>query len=313
MLSKESFKVVVTGADGFIGSHLVVRLKSLGINVYPITKMPSKFPYVFGDFEKNILNNVNNLKKLLIEIQPHTILHLAHSNPKNQNYSDKKSLDLDYTLETNLIQAVLEARIQPHLIFLGSCSEYGYSSYPFSESLRPNPQTDYAKMKWEQSKKVMELNNPKDPPWTIIRPSVVYGPRQKQNLLIPQVIRALISKKPIELTEGSQTRDFIFVEDLVLALEAVIINANSVFSEVINIGFGKSFRIKDVAINIANLMGMNYSDYLIFGAIPKQQNDIDRYEVSIDKARKLLKWAPIHDLAAGLRKTLSAELMQKLS
>jgi nucleoside-diphosphate-sugar epimerase len=208
----------------------------------------------------------------------------------------------------NLIHAVLDAKIRPHLIFLGSCAEYGFSNFPFTENLNPNPLTNYGKSKWNQTKRVLQLNNSEDPPWTIIRPSVVYGPNQKQNLVLPQIIDALFLRKSLELTGGSQTRDFIFVEDLVLALKDVMLINQSVFSEIINIGYGKSIKIKDLAIDIANLMGVNYTDYLLFNSLPKKDYDLEKYEVNIDKAKKLLKWEPKIKLQIGLQKTLAARV-----
>lgn len=313
MVKTENLRVIITGANGFIGTKLSIVLNSLGVKVYPVTRKVDTLSNIQPNSTSNkeLLFNVKSLKSFLLDINPHVIFHLAHNNLINKNYSNQTSLYLDDIMHANLIQATLDAKIRPHLIFLGSCAEYGFSESPFKEDMNPSPITNYGKSKWNQTKKVFKLNNSEDPSWTIIRPSIVYGPRQKQLLLIPQIIDAFFLKKTIEIINGSHTRDFIFVDDLVLALKNACLSSDSITSEIINIGFGKSFKIKDVAKEIAHLLGSNYADYLLFNSLQNEPYKLEKYEVNIDKAKKLLKWEPKIDLTTGLHKTLAAKFNMK--
>jgi len=134
-----------------------------------------------------------------------------------------------------------------------------------------------------------------------VRPSVVYGPAQDFQMFVPSLIRSCLEKKDFDMTSGEQTRDFVFVEDLI---EGMLIAAQAPLDkgEIINLGSGKEIPMKEVAVAVNEMMGSPMR--LRFGAIPLRDNEIMRYRLDVARAKARLAWEPKVDLKQGLTKTI---------
>jgi len=178
---------------------------------------------------------------------------------------------------------------------------YGQQA-PFSESMDVSPKTPYACSKLMAEEYCMKLAKEKRSPITVLRPFIVYGPRQGYIMFIPQLIKACIEKKDFKMTSGQQTRDFLYVSD---AVDAFIKAATSDYSigEVINISSGIETRLRDIALKVNSLMGNPIE--ILFGATPYRSEEIWNYYADISKAKRLLGWAPKVSLEKGLKETIA--------
>jgi nucleoside-diphosphate-sugar epimerase len=141
-------------------------------------------------------------------------------------------------------------------------------------------------------------------PVVTMRPFITYGPGQVHDTLIPFLIKGVLQKKIVELTEGLQYRDFIFVDDLVSCYLAVIEKAESITSpQVFNVGTGQKTRVRDVIETIADLM--NGQNYLKIGARPMRPGEPQSMIADIRKAKEVLGWNPKVALRDGLKRTIA--------
>jgi nucleoside-diphosphate-sugar epimerase len=138
-------------------------------------------------------------------------------------------------------------------------------------------------------------------PIVMLRPSNTYGPAQSPDRIIPEIIVRALRGEPIRMTQGRQTREFIYVEDLAEALVRAG-TAPGIDGEVINIGCGEEVSMRDLAIRLLGVMGNPIEPQ--FGAIPDRPTEVWRMFSDNAKAKELLGWAPAHSLEDGLSRTI---------
>jgi nucleoside-diphosphate-sugar epimerase len=138
-------------------------------------------------------------------------------------------------------------------------------------------------------------------PIVTVRPFTVYGPRQSERALIPQVILSALRGEDFEMTGGEQTRDFTYVDDIVEGYIRASISGKAI-GQTINLGTGKEHAIKDVVLKVVELMGSTVKP--LIGALPYRPGEIWCLYSDSSKARELLGWQPQVGLEDGLRKTI---------
>jgi len=297
----QSRRVLVTGAGGFIGRHLVQRLDSAGSHVTSVSLHPEKAP-IHGEQSALNLSDFTNVEALIQEEQPEFIFHLAATaNRGNDREAIRAAHESVVLPALHIAYAAQSLTAPPRMLFFGSCDEYGDSTTPWYEEQRARPITPYALAKATVTQTLLEMCTHRDARITIVRPSVVYGPGQRPTMFIPEAIHALTSGQYFEMSAGEQTRDFVFVSDVV---EAVLRLASSsqAEGEIVNIASGTVHTIHDIAATIARLC---HAEHLLrVGAKPYRDGEVMSYAVSNTKLQKLLAWAPPTTLEAGLAQTL---------
>ena len=138
-------------------------------------------------------------------------------------------------------------------------------------------------------------------PVTVLRPTLAYGPGQDDDMFLPSLIRSLHKNQPFIMTPGEQTRDFLYIDDLINAILHVPRYPLS-RGNIINIGSGIPTKILDVAYLVERLM--NTKDLIRFGRIPYRNNEIMDYYVDLTKAEKILHWKPKISLNEGLKRSI---------
>ena len=134
----------------------------------------------------------------------------------------------------------------------------------------------------------------------ILRLYQVYGPYQKNDRLIPQVINFCLKNKKFPCTEGSQKRDFIYVDDF-FNLILKILKKKKLNSGIYNVGCGKPIKVKDV---IKKIVGLIKKGTAKFGSIKMREDEINLLYPNIKKVKKNFKWIPKVSLSKGLKKTI---------
>src|SRR3989338_945970 len=232
-----SAKILVTGASGFLGRHLIKKLAADNGQVYGIVN--SRLTSVKGLIDqakiyKANLSDYSSAEKIITKIKPDIIFHLAGYLGKSEGAEEiKHAFESNVLCTLNLLisgNAVNYSR----LVFAGSYAEYGSQAVPFREEYKLNPASSYG-----TSKAVAELYcrlfQAYGKPITILRFSALYGPCQQISSLIPSVINSALAGKEIIMTQGTQSRDFLYVDDAVNALLKSAANPRAK-GEIFNIG-----------------------------------------------------------------------------
>ena len=296
--------VLVTGATGFIGSALTTRLVALGYRVVALTRnaeMAKRPGYTHGD-----LRDRNQVCKIVAEVKPHFVFHLAADNTRVAGSPQdlRQSIDMNVTATHNLVEACSENSRLERFVFLGTCEEYGAGVSPFKELQREMPISPYSFSKVVGTHLLQLFYKLHKFPCVMLRPTLAYGPGQASDMFLPALIRSLMENRLFEASPGYQTRDYIFVEDLVDACLAAI--QADALGNIINIGSGCSIPLRDIALIAARMVGANAEDLLRFGVLPYRPNEIMDYSADIALARELLGWSPRISLEEGIRKTIES-------
>ena len=297
--------VLVTGASGFVGRHVCTALKASGVKLSCLSRrLPDANVTMAEHYALDLLDGVA-VRQLLAALQPDCVIHLAASRHRSAEPSAFRA-----TFDTNVCSAwnVIEAcQALPHLkrfVFLGSCDEYGRAEPPYAETQQAAPTSAYGLSKLAITQVLGGLHANYGFPAVVLRPTVIYGPGQGEDMFLPALIRALLTGQTFEMTHGEQTRDFLYVGDVVTAvLKAVHANAG-VDGNVINLGAGHSHSVKDVVDMVLQGIPDASPAQVQFGALPYRCHEAMHYAARIERAATLLAWQPMMYLRQGLRATI---------
>jgi UDP-glucose 4-epimerase len=298
--------ILITGINGYIGRNLADYLvNQLGCkNVYGIDKLQIKVvknsPVTVKYAE---IENFSDINKMVGEIRPQIIFHLA------ANIKPSRELcDLEEMLQTNIIGTIniLSAVINNNInldsfINMGTCEEYGFSEQPFKENQIPDPVSIYSGTKAASAALCRMFYNLYGVPVVTARPSLVYGPGQDERFFIIQAIKSLLINKDFDMTKGEQTRDFIFISDLVSAL-VELSKTPELAGEAVNVSSGKEYSLKDIVLSILDIT--KSKSIINFGTIPYRQSEIMRYACDNTKIGSATGWEPSVSLSDGLEEIL---------
>ena len=258
-------KVLVTGADGFIGSHLTEMLVKKGYKVKALS--------LYNSFNNwGWLENVNCKKEIEIlsgDIRdPHYCKAISQNVEIIFHLASLISIPFSYTspdnyVETNvkgtlnICQAAKENDVKK-LIHTSTSEVYGTAkTIPISEDHPLQPQSPYSASKIASDAMVMSFYNSFNLPVTIARPFNTYGPRQSARAVIPTIISQIAAgRKEIKLGDTSPTRDFNYVEDVCRGF-IMIAECNKTIGEIVNIGSNSEISIGDTFKLIKELMNSN--------------------------------------------------------
>lgn len=298
-------KVFITGAGGFVGANLTRRLLSLNYDVHVLWKRSSN-PWRIEDIKNQItLHDINLLSKnsvssVLNKIQPMAIIHLAtYSSYRNQeDIEEIVNISINGTL--NLL---LASKNIPYEIFVntGSSSEYGFKEKPMKETDLLEPISFYASSKAGQTVLCQAFSFEYKKPIVTIRPFSVYGPYEQEDRFIPTIIRSLIAKKEIKLTQGSQRRDFIYVDDLVDIYVKALEKKELLKGKILNAGTGKQYSNDEIVKTLFKISGIRVP--IEKGKFPKRIWDSPNWISDTKNVKKSLNWKPKYSLEKGLRNT----------
>jgi nucleoside-diphosphate-sugar epimerase len=316
---RDSAKVLVTGGAGFIGSHLVDRLIHGGYDVRVIDNLSTgKLENIEEYFENDRFDFVNGdirdfelVKKCVHDVE--AVFHLAAitSVPLSIQYPNltyKTNVAGTYNLLSSCAkQAVAK------LVFISSCSIYGEPKYlPVDELHSANPISPYAESKLMSERDCLDFQKKKLLNTVVLRLFNVYGPRQGINDysgVITQFINRCRQRLPLIIDgDGSQTRDFVYVRDVVEAVFQAFQN-DAIDGEVFNIGVGEPTSINELAKDVLELTG---SDLEVLYR-PSRLGDVKETFADISKAEKLLEYEPRFSLKAGLAALIGGNVKMQIA
>ena len=306
--------ILITGACGFIGSHLVEKLVRQNHNVRAFTFYNSRNSQGWLDnIDKKILKDLHLISGDVRDydfLYKHTkkidiIFHLAALIGIPYSYQAAKSyIDTNITGTYNILNAAKINGVSKTIIT--STSEvYGTAQkVPIIENHSLNAQSPYAASKIGADQLALSFNKSYGLPVTIIRPFNTFGPRQSARAIIPTIITQLLQKKKIiKLGNLTPTRDFTYIEDTVDAFASTI-KAKKISGQVINIGNKFEISIKDILKIINKDFGYNFKVQIDKNRIRNKNSEVYRLYASNTKALKVLKWQPKYSGLSGFKKGL---------
>lgn len=212
-------------------------------------------------------------------------------------------------IEGTIASAVRVARAIPPsvrlAVFLGSCEEYGNTPPPFREDGPLKAFSPYGWAKISAFHAVSLLAHQRGFPLTWTRPFLTFGPGQSGELLIPSLIDACAGGRSIDLTPGGQTRDFIYVEDVVSMLITIIAHPRLSAGTVLNLASGTPRMVRDVGDAIQALIGRGR---LNWGALPYRFDEAMSFYASMDRWRLLFGPPPTTPFEDAIRTTVQASV-----
>ena len=307
--------LLVTGADGFIGSHLVEHLVAEGHAVRAFvlynsigswgwleqasSSTKSAIDVVSGD-----VRDYHSVRDAMAGVD--AVLHLAALIAIPYSYRSPRSyVDTNVTGTLNVLQAARDLGIG-QVIQTSTSEVYGSAqSVPITEAHPLNAQSPYAATKIAADQLALSFHRSYGVPVSVIRPFNTFGPRQSARAVIPTIIAQLASgMKTIKLGSLTPTRDFTFVADTVRGFAAAI-GKPGLSGETVNLGTGHEISIQDLLTEIATLMGVAAVPERDDQRVRPEDSEVDRLCAANDKALRLLGWAPSWAGRDGLRRALA--------
>lgn len=308
---------LVTGADGFIGSHLVETLLSQGKKVRALCLYNSLGHLGWLEGVKN-----DNLEVALGDIRDSEICRvLVQDVSVVFNLAALISIPYSYQgpynfIDTNVtggMNLALAASREPKIkafVQISTSEVYGTAiTVPISEEHPLQPQSPYSASKIASDAMVMSTYHSNDLPVILARPFNTYGPRQSARAVIPSIMCQILSgAKTIKVGDLSPTRDFNFVEDTVAGLIALS-NCPEAIGQAVNIGSGIEHSISETFEMIAKACDSNVKFEIDPERIRPEGSEVFRLLCDNTKIKKLTNYVPKVDLLEGLKK--SVEWMKK--
>lgn len=309
-----SKSVLVTGADGFIGSHLVETLVKHGFNVKAFVMYNSFNSHGWIDtLDKSIVNQLEiipgdirdpfGVNKAIKGCE--AIFHLAALIAIPYSYhSPATYIDTNVKGTLNILQGAIDHNVQK-VIHTSTSEVYGTAQFvPITEEHPLQGQSPYSASKIGADQLAYSYYTSFDLPVIIARPFNTYGPRQSARAVIPTIITQIASgKKEIKLGSKSPTRDFSYVQDTADAFLATL-KADNAYGEVINFGSNFEISIEDTANLIAEIMQEEVIITSDSERIRPQKSEVERLFADNSKGIKLLNWEPKFSGVNGFKKGL---------
>lgn len=307
-------KVLVTGADGFIGSHLTELLVEKGFHVRAFTFYNSFNTWGWLDtLPKSIMDNVevfagdirdpNGVREAVCGCQ--AVFHLAAliAIPFSY-YSPDSYVDTNIKGTLNVLQAARD--LETERVLVTSTSEvYGTAQYvPIDERHPYQGQSPYSATKIGADRLAESFYRSFDLPVTIVRPFNTYGPRQSARAVIPTIITQLLAgKKEIKLGSLTPTRDFNYVKDTVNGFYEIFRSEKTVGEE-INIASQQEISIEHLAKEIIQQINPEARIVCDNQRLRPKKSEVDRLLGCNEKIQRLTNWAPKYTLEQGLERTI---------
>ena len=298
--------ILVTGGAGFIGSHLTKRLFSTGAKVSVVVKYKSIIDGIrLSPIWENInvieadLRNIDSLRQFKNQSYD-IIFHLAAYNHVGDSF-----LHVNEALISNAVSTANLLEFAPEygrFVYVSSSEIYGYQDYvPFHEDLAPCPISPYSIGKYAGELYSRMKRRQTNQPIVCIRPFNTFGPYQSDRAVIPELIIKSLRNIPIETTEGSQTREFNYVDNIIDGLLTVA-ETNPIPEQVINIGSKQEIAICDLVRKIHKLS--DSKSELRIGSLPYRPTEIWRMYSDNARAEEVLGWKPRISFEEGLKRTI---------
>jgi len=284
-------KILLTGATGFLGSHLLKFWVLQGHEVIILKRSTSSLEKIIDYIDDIKIYNIDQIELVFQENLVDVVVHLATDYGRQRSLSDLVLLNVVFTFHCIELAKKFNVKlfINTDTFFNKGILIYKYlSEYTLTKRMVEMALPSYT----NKSFRIFNL-----------KLEHVYGPNDRSDKFVSQILEKLLKNvNKIELTEGTQKRDFIYVNDVVLAYDTVINNYNKLNKfEVIPVGTGKSVSIRQF-IEELKVITQSQSD-LLFGALPLRKGEFSDSFADCKKLQKL-GWEPRYNIKEGIRELI---------
>jgi len=301
--------LLIVGGSGFIGRNLAIKSLSHDFNttVISLTKI---------DFDKEIprvnyiqvdITNSNQLRAKLSKKNFHYVINLSgyidHSTFLN---GGAKVISTHFGGVQNLLEVLDWSQLR-RFVQIGSSDEYGSVPAPQNEDIRESPISPYSLGKVSSTNLLQMLYRTEKLPIVVLRLFLVYGEGQKNNRLIPQIIKGCLLDEFFPTSKGEQLRDLCHVDDITDGILSVLEN-DKVNGEIINLASGVPVSIREVIEIIHQYVGSGRPGY---GKVAYRNGENMQLFADISKAKRILNWSPKISLLEGIKKTIISINLKK--
>lgn len=297
-------RILVTGAAGFIGSHLTRRVVQEGHSVWAAI-----FPGESTDRLADVLDRLSvvtvdlreprAVQELVSAARPECAIHLAWYAVPGKYWAAPENLDC-VGMSLSLALALADSRCE-RLVGVGSCFEYDWDHGFLSEDVTPlRARTLYGICKNATREILQAYCERKSMRFAWTRVFYLYGPGEARERLVPSVILALLNGQTAKCTAGEQMRDYLHVEDVASAVWAV---AKSDLRGPVNIGSGQPVKIRSLVETLGRIL--EAGEKIIFGALPTDPAEPPLLIADVRRLRSHTGWQPAFALEEGLRRTVA--------
>lgn len=312
-------KILVTGSEGFIGSHLVESMVRKGYKVRCfilynsfnsngwLEKLPKnikkKIEYFYGDIRdrNSVIKAVKGCHKV---VNLASLIAIPYSYEAPFSY-----IETNIVGTTNLLQVSLEQKIKK-FVQISTSEVYGSAiKIPMSENHPLNAQSPYAATKIGADQMALSFHKSFNLPVVVIRPFNTFGPRQSERAIIPTIIAQAMKKNSINIGSVFPKRDFTYVSDTCEGIIKALNNNNkNIFGQTINLGSNYSISINQLIKKISKILKKKIIIKKDKKRVRPKKSEVDQLLCDNKKAKKILKWKPkysgLKGLDNGLKKTI---------
>lgn len=303
-------RALVTGASGFIGSHLAARLVAEGAEVHVLLRPGGSAERLAALRDRLRVHEGDvtyppSVSEAVARSEPDVVFHLAADTGVRRLSEGwggvERSVRVNLEGTLTVLRAVLES---PHrvasFVRAGGLEEYGTGATPYDERQREQPISPYSASQVAATHYCDMLQRGTDTRIVTLRPALVYGPAQSTDFFIPCLIETCLRGGDFAMSSGTQRRDLLYVDDLIDAVVLAAVREEA--SGVINVGHGVEHAMREVAEQIVRLCGS--PTMLAIGAVPTRPGDLEHLVTATARAEALLGWRPTTSLDDGLRRTI---------
>jgi len=302
----EGSPILVTGAGGFLGAHLVRALQGQGALVQAWLR-PGGDPWRLeglGDLAREDvdLRDGTRIRQVLDRTRPRAIVHAAKANAIRRDVDPGLARAVNIDATRALIEWA-ETRGVESFLLTGSSTEYAPTEVPLHEGSPLAPHGVNGQTKAEASRILLEASG-RSLPGVLLRIFNVFGPWDRESRFLPTVLRAVRGGGPLELTRRGLRRDWIYVDDVVAACLASL-ETEPQPGEIFNVGTGTSLANEEIVEVVESVLGQRAR--VREGAHPERPWDRGCWVADPTRARQRLGWAPRWTFREGLERMLGRE------
>jgi nucleoside-diphosphate-sugar epimerase len=276
-------KILITGGNGFLGSHFINKLQNENHEIFVI------------------LRNTQNIREKILNFCPEVVVNFSWRGGNNYESVNDINQFNNVVKGIELLNILSELQKKPKFIGIGSFSEYGTLKNPATETDKEYPNNLYGLSKYtfkNYSKILCQKFNMK---WCWVRPCYIYGPGDVTTRLIPKIINTIIKNEKLELDSCNKIIDYLYVSDFTNYLYSLIINDDT--NGIYNLCSGNQYNLKDVIYEICDLM--DSSNNITFKSTPSRNLTSPIICGNNDKIKKISNIKKLVGLKEGLTKTIN--------
>ena len=309
-----SARVAVLGAAGFIGRWVARSLTQQGAELFLIGRNKNEAEKIYdrykiqGTIVEMDLGQPENLLKWFGEVRPAITFNLAGYGVDPAEREESRYFEINSELVKYLCYAI-ELISSPDwdgvdLVHAGSALEYGDAGGDLLEDTETEPGTLYGKSKLIGTLFLSEQSKANRLKGVTARLFTVYGPGEHAGRLLPALLDAAYAGTSLPLTEGTQMRDFTYVQDVAEGL--IQLGLSKPQDTIVNLATGQLTSVRSFAQTCAQILRIP-PENLLFGALPTRPEEMKHTGVSIEKLRNAIGWTPPTSIADGIRQTVEWE------